>query len=200
MITPTVFATPRFYDKKVQEINTELSTLSWLESVFPVTFRGEDTEGTYPEAYLNDGSKTSVRVLPSGNSVSFFRIRGAAQLDESDHFKTDLSLYVWADLTKADTTKLYNYRADMINDCRRVLNRHSCYDYSVDTKDVFNGFSQLEKLVNQNTMLPNTAFRIDFSVDLLIGLSTDTALTIPTYLLINSTDNLLINSTDILTI
>ena len=176
MDTPSLYSTPRFYDKKVQEINTELSALSWLESTFPIVETGEDEEGTFPEAYKNDGSKVSYRVIPSGNSLAFYTLNDASQIEETEHYKCDFSLVVWADLTKADTTKSYNYTADLINDCITILNSHSCYGYTIDFEDILSDYSQLEKVINQNVMLPNTAFRINFSCDLVMCLSADTPL------------------------
>jgi hypothetical protein len=184
MIIPNTYDNPRFYNKKVQEINTDLNVLGWIESIFPVTKIGIDEEGTFPEVYKNDGGKTSVRVLPTGKSLSFFVVNDPlTQIEETESYSTELSLIVWADLTQVYPDKDYDYTDELINDCRRVLNRHGAYNYSVELEDVFDGYSQLEKLTNQNVMLPNTAFKITFTVSLTMCISTDTPIVFDLFLL-----------------
>jgi len=167
MITPTLYDNPKFYDKFVQEINEDLSALSWLEYVFPIAFKGEDSEGTYPEVYKNDGTRDSIRIYPDGNSLSFFVLNNIPQIGETNYFSVDMSLYVWADLTKADTSKSYNYTIDLMKDVRGVLEAHSIYNSSIELNDVFSDYSQLAKVINQNTMLPNAAFKFNFTADVL---------------------------------
>jgi len=158
---------PSFYDKKVYEINRDLNWLGWIEHIHPVADVGVDEEGTFPEVYMNDGTKKSIRILPSGNSLSFFEVNEIDQIDETEFFGVNLSIVVWADLTKVYPSKTYNYRSELIKDIKGVLDGHSAYDMSVQVKDVFSEYSQLEKINNQNTMLPYTAFRITFTVNLL---------------------------------
>jgi len=158
---------PSFYDKKVYEINRDLNWLGWIEHIHPVADVGVDEEGTFPEVYMNDGTKKSIRILPSGNSLSFFEVNEIDQIDETEFFGVNLSIVVWADLTKVYPSKTYNYRSELIKDVKGVLDGHSAYDMSVQVKDVFSEYSQLEKINNQNTMLPYTAFRITFTVNLL---------------------------------
>lgn len=166
MITPYPFANPKFYDKVIQEINTDLDALGWIEFVHPLSQIGEDEEGTFPEVYKNDGSKISIRIFPTGNSLSFFTLESAVQIDESDFFRVDLGLIVWADLTKVFPSKDYNYTTELLEAVRGVLNSHSAYEYNIEFQEVFSEYTQLEKLINQNVMLPNTAFKINFAVTL----------------------------------
>ena len=158
---------PSFYDKKVKEINDDLKALGWIEYVHPIAEVGIDEEGTFPEVYMNDGTKKSERIFPHGSSISFFEVNDIEQIEDTEFFGVGLSLVVWADLTKVEPSKTYNYRAELITDVKKVLDDHSAYDMSVQLKDVFSEYSQLEKLNNQNSMLPYTAFRINFTVSLL---------------------------------
>lgn len=168
MNTADTFPSPKFYDKKVQEINADLTSLGWIQYIHPIANIGEDEQGTFPEVYKNDGSKKSIRIFPTGNSLSFFEIDTIDQIDESDHWATQLSVIVWADMTKVYPAKDYNYTTELIEDVKGVLDDHSAYNYTIQLRDVFADYSQMEKVVNQNTMLPYTAFRINFTVDILM--------------------------------
>jgi len=157
-----------FYDKKVSEINTDLASLGWIQYMHPVANIGEDEEGTFPEVYMNDGTKKSIRIFPSGDSLSFFEIETADQIEESELYAVNMGLIVWADLTKVYPAKTYNYTPELLKDVKDILDDHSAYNYSFVFRDVFANYSQLEKVQNQNTMLPYSAFKINFTVDLLL--------------------------------
>ena len=70
------FTSPYFYDSKVQDLNTKLEVLTWIESQYPICHMGKSEDGTFPEAYYNDGGIKNLRVMPSGKSISFFMIEG----------------------------------------------------------------------------------------------------------------------------
>lgn len=161
------YASPKFYDKKVQEINDDLHSLGWIENIYAITQVGIDEEGTFPEIYKNDGSKKSIRVYPDGNSISFFVLNDPmTQLEEGDVFQVSLTLIVWADLSKVYQNKTHNYTTELIDDVLGVLEDHSSYDLVIEQQNVFDEYTQLEKIENQNVMLPNTAFKITFNVDI----------------------------------
>jgi hypothetical protein len=168
MITPDEFIVPLFYDKKVQEINTSLEALAWIEYIHPITQIGVDSEGTFPEVYVNDGTHKSIRVFPHGKAISFFTVDSPVQIDESDMWSVNLSLTVWADLTKVYPDRKYNYTTTLIKEVKGVIDTHGGYDYNIDLANVFADYSQLEKLETQNVMLPYTAFRVNFTVDILM--------------------------------
>ena len=161
------YASPKFYNKFVEEVNTSLSGLSWLENIYPVARTGVDDQGTFPEVYRNGGEKKSERIFPHGNSISFFTVENYTQIDFFDTYEVNMSLYVWADLTKS-TGKDYDYTIELVNDVTQILESHSAYSFNIDEGDPFADFSQLDKIINQNTMRPYSAFRIDFIVNLLI--------------------------------
>jgi len=169
MRIPDTFPDPVFYDKKVADINVDLTALEWIEYVHPIVQIGVDEEGTFPEVYRNDGKKKSERVYPHGNSISFFEMNTPITcLNESDIYLCELTLIVWADLTKVYPLTDYNYTSTLIKEVVNVIESHSGYDLQIDTTDVFSNYSELEKIENQNTMLPNTAFKITFNTDIKI--------------------------------
>jgi hypothetical protein len=157
------FTSPYFYDSKVQDLITKLNTLSWIENQYPICHMGKSEEGTFPEAYYNDGGIRNLRVMPEGNTISFFMIEGNIEQVEEFHYRVPLALYVWADLTKVYTTKPYDYTAELLKDVIGILDDNGCNDLVISVDEVFENFTYLQKVLDQNTMRPYTAFKISFS-------------------------------------
>ena len=167
-MTVLYYASPTFYNKWVQDVNEYLSALPWLENIYPIARVGVDEEGTFPEVYRNDGERKSERIFPHGNSISFFEVGGYAQIEDDFWYSVDMSVIVWADLTKAYPDKNYDYTIELINDVVAILEMNGAYELDIDESTPFENYSQLEKIINQNTMRPHSAFRIDFTVNLLL--------------------------------
>ena len=163
MIATTEYSTPQIYNQKVQELNTALDALGWIEKIYPIAYKGEEEEGTFPEVYYNDGSKKNIRVLPGGKAISFFQIESDLVEVDEFFFNTQLSLTVWADLAKIDSGKKYDFTTELIKEVLNVLRLNSCYDFAISTDEVLSGFSYMEKKLSQNTMRPYTAFKITFN-------------------------------------
>jgi hypothetical protein len=167
----TQFTSPKFYDKKIQDLNSKLTVLGWIQNIYPLAQIGvSDADGkdvTFPEIYNNDGGKASTRIYPSGKSLSFFLmngdINGIDSNDDDTHFVVPLALVVWADLTKVYPAKKYNYTTELLEDVVKKLRDNSCNDITIQTDKVFEGFSDLDKSDFQNIMLPYTAFKINFN-------------------------------------
>lgn len=166
MNTANDYITPYFYDEKIQELREALEGLIWIQYVHPLARVGVDEEGTFPEVYMNDGTRKGIRVLPTGNAMSFFTMEDINQIDEYDMWTVRLGLVVWADMAKVSTTKTYDYSGELINDVRKVITSHNGYNLTLDINDPFAGFDQLGKMDTQNTMLPRVAFKFEFDVDL----------------------------------
>jgi hypothetical protein len=156
------FASPVFFDKKVQDLNTELESLGWIANQYPICYKGENEQGTYPEVYYNDGSSKNLMAMPEGNAMSFFTIEGDIIEIEEFHFSVPLALTVWADLTKVYPSKAYDYTGELIKDVIGVLQANSCNDLKIQTQGVFEDYSFLESKLQQNVMRPFTAFKISF--------------------------------------
>ena len=157
------FSSPVFADKKVQELNIKLATLGWIQNQYPICWKGEVSEGTFPEVYYNDGSNKNLRVMPEGNSMSFFQINGNITEVEEFHFTIPLKLIVWADLCKVYPNKKYDYTFELVKEVVTILHNSSCNDITIDTTDVFNEFTFLQKMLNQNTMKPYSVFSVTFT-------------------------------------
>jgi hypothetical protein len=167
-LVTTPFADPKFYDKRIQDLNTELAKLGWITKQYPLCYLGEDDEGTFPEVYKNDGSGRNIRVMPEGDAVSFFQIEGDMVEVDDFQFLTQFSLTVWGDLRKITTSKDYDYTSDLIKDVITTLRANACYYLVIDVRTPLDGFSYLAKLNEQNTMRPFTAFKINFLTNLYI--------------------------------
>jgi hypothetical protein len=157
------FVNPVFYDKKVQSLNTELESLGWIENQYPVVFKGEVDQGTYPEAYYNDGSSKNLMAMPEGDSISFFTVEGEIKQVDEYYFDVPLALTVWADLTEVYPSKNYDYTGELIKDVIGVLQDNSCNDLSIKLNDVFDEYSFLDGKLQQNVMRPYTAFKVSFN-------------------------------------
>lgn len=163
MIATVPFITPIFYDKFVQDVNTKLDALGWISKVYPVAWMGYEAEGTFPEVYYNNGSRKNIRVMPEGAAISFWQVDGDIMEVEEFHFQAQMSLTVWADLRKVNSSKSYDYTPELIKDVVNVLRKSSCNDLVISVDQVMDEFSYLQKVLQQNTMRPYTAFKIDFS-------------------------------------
>ena len=157
-----IYDSPVFYDHFVQDLNTELETLGWIESQYPICRKGEVKEGTFPEAYYNSGSKKNIKVLPEGNSISFFMINGTISEVEDFHYRIPLSLFVWGDMTKIYPQKKYDYTGELLKDVIGVLKKNSCDDLQIEIEGAFKDFSMIEKILQRETRT-FTAFRINFT-------------------------------------
>jgi len=155
------FDNPVFFDKKVQDLNTELESLGWIQAQYPICWKGEVEEGTFPEAYYGAGKK-NFKVLPEGRSLSFFTIDGDINEIEDFDYEVPLSLFVWCDLLKVYPQKLYDYTGELIKDVIGILKANSCNDLIIKTDKVFDEYSLIQKQLQQNTMKPYTAFKISF--------------------------------------
>ena len=149
------------YEDKITEINALLADLDWIETIHGEAVTGEDDQGTYPEYY--NGTNV-LRVLPEGNSISFIQIEGDITEVDEFHFNVPMSLTVWGDLRKINTTKKYDYTLELVKEVVDVLRSASCNDMEIKLMYVFSGFSYLEKKYQQNTMKPYFAFKISFNV------------------------------------
>lgn len=159
----SAFSNPIYWDLVAQELNTELAKLSFIDDLYPVCSIGYDDDETYPECYLNSGTKQNLRVLPdSTRSLSFFIVTGdIVEVDEL-MIGIPMALMLWANLQEVYPDKKYNYSAELWRSVYNVLNKYGAYDISLNTTDPFPEFSQLSKQVGATTMLPYSASRFEF--------------------------------------
>jgi len=164
MTAVTNFTSPLFYDKISQELNVKLDALGYIDDLYPVCYVGYDDEETYPEVYVNDGTKTSLRVMPdSTRSLSFFIVNGEMTEIDEVGFAIPMSYMVWMNLTKVDSSKAYDFTAEVIRDVYNVIFKYGGYDVSVNVNEPFGEFTQLSKQITANLMRPYSGFRVDFT-------------------------------------
>ena len=157
------FDNPVFFDRKVQELNTELESLGWIINQYPVCYKGENKEGTFPQVYYNDGSSKNLMALPEGNATSFFTVEGEMLETEEFHFVIPLAITIWADLTRVYPAKAYDYTGELIKDVVGILQANSCNDLKIQVENVFGDYSFLDSKLQQNVTRPYTAFKISFT-------------------------------------
>jgi hypothetical protein len=169
MTQVSTFDSPIFYDKAAQEINVAVTALGYIDDVYGVAFPGVEAEESYPEIYVNDGSKINLRLLPDTNrAMSFFTVTGDMIEIDEDYYSIPMAVYVWFNLLKLDDTKEYDYTAEVIKDFTHVLDKYGAYDLAVDVVSPFDPFSMLDKDKTNNIMRPYTAFRINFNKNMQI--------------------------------
>jgi len=161
------FSDPQLYDRIAQEINTALD--SKFDNQYPVCWARTENEETVPEVYQNDGTKINIRVMPDdASSLSFFTVEGdLIELDEMD-YSCPMSIIAWINLQIYDTTKSYDYTTEIIRDVTNVLRKYGAYDFTVNVNTPFEGFTMLDKVVDENIMRPFTAFKISFTKNIRI--------------------------------
>lgn len=158
------FVSPLYYDKVAQELNVKLDLLGHIDDLYGVTFVGFDNEETYPEIYLNDGTKQNLRVLPdTTRSMSFFVVTGEMDEIDEEAFAIPMAYCVWLNLLKVDPSKTYDYTTEIIRDVYNVIGKYGGYDTSVEVNDPYPEFSQLSKDVGANIMRPYSGFRVNFT-------------------------------------
>ncbi len=160
----TAFASPLYYDKVAQELNTKIDLLSHIDDLYGVAWVGYDDEETYPEIYVNDGTKTNLRIMPdSTKSLSFYVVTGPmVEVDESG-FTVPMAYCVWMNLLKVDPAKAYDYTNEIARDMYNVITKYGAFDVSMEFQDPYPEFTQLTKQVSANIMRPYSGFRIEFS-------------------------------------
>lgn len=163
MIVTLKYENPLFFDKKIQALNEKLEGLNWIQNQYHIAWMGEDEEGEYPEVYVNDGTNKNIRVLPSGNSMSFFQIEGDISEVEEYYYSVSFGLYVWADLSKIYKAKKYDYTSELIREVVNVLKDNDCNDITISTNNVLDEFTYLQKKIKQISMKPYTSFKISFT-------------------------------------
>jgi len=161
----TAFGTPLFYDKVAAELNVKLSALGHFDDLYPVCYVGYDDDETFPEIYINDGSKKSLRVLPdSTGSMSFFIVTGDMTTDDDDrNMVIPMAYCVWMNLLKVDPSKQYDYTTEIMRDCYNVIDKYGGYDITMNVNDPYPEFTQLSKKITANLSRPYSGFRIQFN-------------------------------------
>lgn len=153
---------PLFYDLIASELNALLFNLGHIDDLYGVCFTAEENEETYPQIYVNDGTKVNLRVLPdSSKSMSFFVVGGnMTELDELD-MAVPMGYIVWMNLQKVDPSKAYDYTEEVLRDVLNVIRKYGGYDFNVDVNSPLSEWSMMEG--KAATMRPYSSFRVDFT-------------------------------------
>ncbi len=167
---------PKGLDAKINELQTALSGLSWLQKSFgrakiiPTKLGGKKL--LQPMVY--QGEKDYYPVLPNDalNSYSFFRVWGNRANPEQSKFANapidvvTLDLIFWVNLEAIDNTKDYIYTEDLITEVRDLLKTQNVTVKTVSdekTEDIFRGYT-LNTDHRDLLMKPYQAWRIELEV------------------------------------
>lgn len=171
MKNPRAYSSPKMHDSVVQNINTELEELTYIDYLYPIVHIGFNEDGdTYPSIYMNDGSIKNYMIFPDNKvrAFTFFEMDEAvvpAQIDDDDN-EYSLSLVFWGNLERINTIKEYDYTSEMINDVIAILGSLDAYDitYTTNTDEIFDNYSLYKEEERQTLLRPNTGFKITFKI------------------------------------
>ena len=171
MKQPNTYATPKLHDKVVQDINSNLADLSYIDYFYPIVHLGFTDEGeTYPSVYMNDGTFDNYMVFPDNRvrSFVFFELdeSGVSNMAIDEDTEFSLSLVFWGNLETISTVKRYDYTSEIITDIATILGGMDAYDmtYVIGSDEVFDKYSLYKENEKQTLLRPNTGFRIDFKI------------------------------------
>lgn len=175
---------PKLDDKKIQEIQERLTSVSWLDYIYgrAKLFRETQNDNVFDVPKTYRGQHSSKKNAEYGDvftddlfrAVCFFLKEGKKTVVEPQsriinaNYTTDYSLIVWGDLFKIDQSKNYDFNTDLQNDVLKVLNNMvgvlvtSIEDESAE--EVFRGTDFIAYSDNQNFQYPKTGFRIYFTI------------------------------------
>lgn len=157
---------PKLTDAIVQQLQTSLHELTWLEYIFPIAEVNEDDDGnTYPVCYLEDGTWEYEALLPDDDvkSFSFFIDNGFNQGFDGELNTYNLSLYVWARLDSIETNA-NDFTMALVSDVLGKLEENECFAVSTTFRNPFSDFTMLDQFDKSNIKRKRTGFRIDFSI------------------------------------
>lgn len=174
MTVPTLYADPQLDAKIIQQLQVLLQTeATWIETVYPLALVGvnnlNDKEIKYPRVYLNNAGREYIDVRPSDdqNAFAFFELDDPIDAIQGEELRYNISLIVWYDLKKVDTSKAYDYSRELIQDIFRVFNESDYKEniqltkYEINPENIFDKYS-FKQTDNQFLMFPYGAFKISF--------------------------------------
>jgi len=159
---------PKLQDAVVQKIRQRFdSNLSWLEYSFPIVQTGimesDGEEFTYPQVYAGDKSTKYYDVRPDWKvkSYCFFEFGGATENAEGAIYNLSVTFYARLDLCG------YVEPTSLLSDVLEQL-RHPSIDagelqWTTDVDDVFDGYTDLRRIMTQALMRHGTAFKVNFT-------------------------------------
>ena len=150
-----VIADPVLLDKEIKNIQTVLSTLSWLEKSFGRAFKGirlkEGRKVTYPaifqqwkkdyyDAFPNDNIKSYSFIFPEPSEITEYNIKGKHEIQR------DISIILFFDLEQIDNTLQYRFIELLKEDVIIVLatlkpGKLEINDITDDVEEVFSDFT-----------------------------------------------------------
>ena len=166
----------RLHDRVINSVLAYFrANIAWLDYSFPITQIGkmetEDGEITYPQVYLGDGSTEHYDIRPDWDvgSYCFFIFQGAEATDEWEGTDYTFDVIFYARLDKAYPAKAnYDYTSELIAEVIGHL-KHVTIDarvlgWTINVEEIFDKYSDLERMVTQNLMKHGTAFKITFTI------------------------------------
>jgi hypothetical protein len=178
-VTPYVIPSPVGIDKVITNLQVALAAnLSWLEKSFGKankTIKQEDDREFIFPSILTEVSKDEIPLLGNDNfnAYSYFLADGEElPINYEEHavnqYQRPISLTFWMDLKRVDSTKLYNFKEELIREVKKVIsttnvgngNDVEILSVVTDPELIFDGYST-DLMKSQMLTYPQVGFRID---------------------------------------
>lgn len=170
---------PVFIDKAIAELQTVLSTVGWLTHCFGRSYIKEDVNGKSPMVYKGGAEYLPVQFNDNLQGQSFFEVGTQEVYGEWDEFllnsfKVPISLVVWANLKKIDSTKgnVYYFAEQLKKDVREVLRDVILLESKIRIESIEENINRIfenytfEQINKQYFTYPYVGFR--FNMELII--------------------------------
>ncbi len=176
MKTVPYITAPKLHDRVIDKIRRKFDTnIDWINYSYPIVQQGiektEDGDVTYPQVYAGDGSTEHYDIRPDWdtNGFYFFEFESATALDENEGTDYVFTVTFYARLDKAYPAKAnYDYTADLLAEVISLLKNVTIdarvLDWTINVEEIFDKYSDLERVMAQGLMKHGTAFKITFTV------------------------------------
>jgi len=166
----------KLHDRVVNTLLTYFrANIAWLDYSYPIAQVGvemvDDAEVSYPQIYAGDGSTEHYNIRPDFEvgSYCFFEFGEAVAVDEWDGTLYTFSVIFYARLDKAYPGKAnYDYTseliAEVIGHLKHITIDARVLDWTINVGEIFDKYSDLERVVTQSLMKHGTAFKITFTI------------------------------------
>lgn len=171
---------PVFIDKAIAELQTVLSSISWLTHCFGRSYIKEGVDEKVPMVYKGGAEYLPVQFNDNLQAQSFFEVGTQQIIGEWEeytlnYFTVPISLVVWANLKKIDSTKgnIYYFAEQLKKDVRDALRNVILLESRIKIESIEENINKIfenytfQQIEKQYFSYPYVGFR--FNIELVIA-------------------------------
>lgn len=176
-ITPPAITNPFIYNEVINNLQTDVSALSWLDDVFPVADPGEYDFGNgdrriVPMVFAQDGTKNYIHLYPDGDRRGgcFFELENGRQEFDLVNEETTITLNAvfYANLERV-ANRTYDFTDELAASALKAI-ATGYYSSDItnisvikDKRQVYDKYGYSYEQLKQHSY-PYTAFKIQFTM------------------------------------